>query len=497
MAPDGKKTRESFEALAEIALAINSLHDSESVLQKVLAIAMDALDAERGFIVLISDRHRDGFEIQHQKNFTDEQLGEVTRISRTAVDEVLRSGEPLLIYEAQEDDRFGSTESILVEQIQSIACVPLRIKENQVGAIYIDSRTRRSRFTRDHLPFLTAFANQAAVAIENARLYGYLRSENRRLTTEVQRLRGFEEIVGQSPRMKDIFTTLSRVANSDATVLIEGESGTGKELIARALHSNSERANKDLVTIFCGSLPDGLLESELFGHKKGAFTGAVTDKKGLFEAADGGTIFLDEIGDLSARTQQSLLRVLQEGEVKRVGDTQMRTVDVRVVSATNKPLKELMKTGDFREDLYYRLNTITIEMPALRHRRGDVPLLAHHFLDRYSTRKKSGIKGFTPEAIDAMVAYSWPGNVRELENTVERGVVLAQSEFVTKEDLLLPDHENSDPFEPEITIKDAERRVVLRTLAAHDGNVSETARVLDVSRRWLHYRLKEWDTLDE
>lgn len=496
MVPESDKTRGSFEALAEIALAINSLHESENVLREVLAIAMDALDAERGFIVLTSDHHRDGFEIQHQKNFTEEQLGEVTRISRTALDEVLRTGEPLLIYEAQEDARFGTAESILVEQIQSIACVPLRIKEHQVGAIYIDSRQRRARFTRDHLPFLTAFANQAAVAIENARLYDYMRTENRRLRTEVQRLQGFDEIIGQSPRMKDVFKTLSRVANSDATLLIEGETGTGKEMIARALHNNSERADKALVTIFCGSLPEDLLESELFGHKKGAFTGAVTDKKGLFEVADGGTVFLDEIGDLTPRTQQSLLRVLQEGEIKRVGDTQIRRIDVRVVSATNKPLKELMKTGEFREDLYYRLNTITLEMPALRHRRGDVPLLAYHFLDRFATRKKSGIQGFTPDAIEAMIGYSWPGNVRELENTVERGVVLAQSEFVTKEDLLLPDDEDSNPFEPEITIKEAERRVVLRTLTEHDGNVSETARVLDVSRRWLHYRLKEWDSPD-
>jgi len=496
MAANSDKTRESFEALIEIALTINSLHDPETVLQEVLAIAMKTLDAERGFIVLVSDTHRDGFEIRHQKNFTDEQLGEVARISTTAVDEVLRSGQPLLIYEAQEDKRFGTTESILVEQIQSIACVPLHIKEHQVGAIYIDSRTRRARFTQEHLPFLTAFANQAAIAIENARLYGFLRSENRRLRTEVQRLRGFDEIIGQSLPMKDIFNTLSRVAGSDATVLIEGESGTGKELIARALHNNSERAEKPFVAIFCGSLPENLLESELFGYKKGAFTGAVTDKKGLFETANEGTVFLDEVGDLSPRTQQALLRVLQEGEVKRVGENQVRTVDVRIVSATNRPLKDLLKSGEFREDLYYRLNTITIEMPPLRHRRGDVALLAHHFLDRFATRKKSGIKGFTPDAIEAMNDYSWPGNVRELENAVERGVVLGQSEFIKKEDLLLPEKEDSDPFEPEITLKDAERRVVLRTLAAHDGNVSETARVLDVSRRWLHYRLKEWESPD-
>jgi Nif-specific regulatory protein len=293
--------------------------------------------------------------------------------------------------------------------------------------------------------------------------------------------------------MREVFETTSRVLDTDATVLIEGESGTGKELIARAIHYNGERKTRPFVAVFCGSLPDELLESELFGHRRGAFTGAVADKKGLFEVADSGTVFLDEVGDLSPRMQTTLLRVLQTGEIRRVGDTQVRHVDVRILSATNKSLRELIQAGDFREDLYYRLHTISILLPALRHRRGDIPLLAHHFLDRFATGKRSHIKGFAPEALKALQAYHWPGNVRELENTIERAVVLCRGELIHVEDLRLPDAEAADVFEPGLTLKEVEQRVVQRALKEHHENISETARALDVSRRWLHYKLKEWE----
>ena len=481
----------TLEALSEIALTINSIQDPDELLEKVLEIAMEELDAERGFILLTSDAHADGFEVRAHRNFNERQLGELKPISTSVVHEVLQSGEPVLVYEALQDERYRETESIILQQIQSIACVPLRMKSRQIGAIYLDSLTKRGRFTRDNLPFITAFANQAAVAIENARLYASIRAENRLLRQEVQRVHGFDEIIGQSRQMQDVFDTVSRVLDSDATVLIEGESGTGKELVARAIHYNGDRRDKPFVALFCGSLPENLLESELFGHKKGSFTGAVADKAGLFEAADGGTVFLDEVGDLTPRIQTSLLRVLQEGEVKRVGETGVRSVDVRILSATNKPLKELIKEGEFREDLFYRLNTISIDMPPLRRRRSDIPLLAHHFLDKYA-RKKT-ISGFEDEALRMLQSYSWPGNVRELENTIERAVVMSRGEFIAMEDLRLPDEEERDPFEPGLTLKEAERLIVQRTLEANDGNISETARVLDVSRRWLHYRIKEWE----
>ncbi|MEX0747252.1 MAG: sigma 54-interacting transcriptional regulator [Rhodothermales bacterium] len=481
----------TLEALSEIALTINSIRDPDELLENVLEIAMQELDAERGFILLTSDDRPEGFEVKTSRNFSEQQIGDLVQISTSVVHEVLQSGEPVLVYEALQDERYRETESIVLQQIQSIAAVPLRIKNRQIGAIYLDSLTKRGRFTRENLPFLTAFANQAAIAIENARLYSSIREENRRLRQEIQRVHGFEEIIGQSRTMQDVFDTVSRVVDSDATILIEGESGTGKELVARAIHYNGERKERPFVALFCGSLPETLLESELFGHKRGSFTGAVSDKPGLFEMAHGGTVFLDEVGDLTARIQTSLLRVLQEGEVKRIGENHIRTVDVRILSATNRSLKGLIKDGDFREDLFYRLNTISITMPPLRRRKSDIPLLAHHFLDKYA-RKKT-IKGFSQEALDALQEYSWPGNVRELENTVERAVVLARGDVIMKEDLRLPDEEGRDPFEPGTTMKEAERLIVERTLDACDRNISEAARMLGVSRRWLHYRLKEWE----
>lgn len=493
--------RTSIEALSDIAATINSVRDPGRLLETVLEIAMETLEAERGFVFLEDEEAATGFAVKAHRNFTEDELdGVVTggaEGSASVVRAVLRSGEPVLLYEASADERFGSSQSVVLQHIQSIACVPLRIKSRQIGAIYLDAVTRRGQFTEEAIPFLRAFAHQAAVAIENAELYQSLRTENRHLRTEVQRVHGFDGIIGQSARMREVFETVSRVLDTDATILLGGESGTGKELIARAIHYNGDRKKQPFVAIFCGSLPDDLLESELFGHKKGAFTGAVVDKKGLFEVADGGTIFLDEVGDLSPKLQTSLLRVLQDGEIKPVGDTQSRRVNVRVLSATNKELKAEIADRQFREDLYYRLNTIHIELPPLRHRREDIPLLAMHFLDRYATGSRAHLRGFAPEALDALKRYRWPGNVRELENTIERAAVLARGDVITAQDLRLPTDETEVTFDPDLPLKEVERQHVERALAHHDGNVSETARQLGVSRRWLHYRLKEWSDGEE
>ncbi|MDX1530195.1 MAG: sigma 54-interacting transcriptional regulator, partial [Rhodothermales bacterium] len=323
--------QDPLDALSRIAATVNSVQDPEALLQTVLEIAMETLEAERGFVLLEAGGGGEWpFEVRAARNFSDQQLDGVRPLSTSVVQEVLRTGEPVLVYEAAEDERYGGVESVVLQHIQSIACVPLSLRSRQIGAIYLDAVTRRGRFTREHLPFLRAFAHQAAIAIEQAQRVQTLREENRRLRQEVQRQHAFEEIIGQSPAMEEVFETVERVLDTDATVLIEGESGTGKELVARAIHYNGLRKDHPFVAIFCGSLPDDLLESELFGYKKGAFTGAAADKKGLFEAADGGTVFLDEVGDLSPKLQTALLRVLQTGEVKRIGETQTRRVDVRV-----------------------------------------------------------------------------------------------------------------------------------------------------------------------
>lgn len=486
--------RGALAALSEIAAALNSARDPAAVLDAVLDAALDALGAERGVVLLETGGGDTPFEVRASRNFSGEELAGVRPLSTSVVQEVLRTGEPVLVYQAEEDERYGGVESVVLQHIQSIACVPLRLRARQIGAIYLDAVKTRGRFTRDHLPFLRAVADQAAIAIEGARREAALREENRRLLAEARERHGFDEIVGTSPAMEGLFETLRRVIDTDATVLIEGETGTGKELVARALHYEGPRAGQPFVALFCGSLPDELLESELFGHKKGSFTGAAADKKGLFEAADGGTVFLDEVGDLSPKLQTALLRVLQTGEVRRVGDTATRRVDVRVISATNRPLADLVEDGDFREDLMYRLNTIRIEMPPLRQRRADIPLLATHFLDRFAVGPRERVEGFTAEALDALRRHRWPGNVRELEGTVERAVVLARGARVGVEDLRLPEAAPDDAFDltPGLTMKEIERLAVEQTLEAQDGNVSATARTLGVSRRWIQYRLKEW-----
>lgn len=489
----------SLDALFEIALTLNSIKDAAALLDHVLKTAADTLQADRGFILLNSTTALEGFEVQAAHNFSDEQLGDVVKISTSVVHQVLQQGTPVLLHEALEDDHFGKTESIILQNIRSIACVPLRVKDRQVGAIYMDCLSDRSRFKQENLPFLEAFANLAAVAIENVRLYQTLRDENRHLRQEIQHIHGFEEIIGQSRPMRDMFAVIQRVLDTNVTVLVQGESGTGKELVARAIHYNGHRKDKPFLALFCGSLPDALLESELFGYKKGAFTGASADKPGLFEAADGGTLFLDEVADLSPSIQTALLRVLQEGEVKRIGENHVRHVDVRIISASNKLLTDLVEEGAFREDLFYRLNTITLVTPPLRERGEDIVLLAHHFLDKYATGTRSYVKGFEQEAIQALKSYHWPGNVRELQNSIERAVVLATGEMINSTDLSLP--ALSGPLDKKYqpttyagkTLKAIEKEVVLQTLEECEHNVSKTARTLDVSRSWLHYRLKEWE----
>ena len=277
---------------------------------------------------------------------------------------------------------------MIFKQIRSVMSVPFVLRGKLLGAIYLDSKARRGGFTDDSLAFIKSFSNLAAIAIENARLMEALRDENYQLRSEVQRHYHFREIIGNSQKMQNVFEMLTKIIHSDISVLLEGESGTGKELVARALHYNGPRRDKPFIAQFCGNLSETLLESELFGHKRGAFTGAISDKKGLLEVANGGTFFLDEVADIPTSIQTKLLRVLQDGEFRRVGDTENRKVDVRIVSATNKSLAREVEKGTFREDLFYRLNVITVHMPPLRERTGDIPLLVQHFLTKHANKSR-------------------------------------------------------------------------------------------------------------
>ena len=309
----------------------------------------------------------------------------------------------------------------------------------------------------------------------------------------------FSNIIGRSSAMRDLFETVALVAPTEATVLIVGESGTGKELIANAIHQNSPRKDRPFIKVNCAALPETLLESELFGHEKGAFTGALARKRGRFQLAHSGSIFLDEIGEMSPTTQTKILRVLQEREFEPLGGTQTVKVDTRVVAATNKNLEEEIQEGRFREDLYYRVNVVTLEVPSLRERREDVSLLTDFFLKQYAEKNQRFIKGFTPRATDLLMRHGWPGNVRELENVVERAVIMARGDVIsqtelpdTLRELNAEEEEVGIDLTPGRSLKEMEREMILRTLEEAGGNRTRSAEILGISRRTLQLKLKEY-----
>ena len=324
-----------------------------------------------------------------------------------------------------------------------------------------------------------------------------LRDENRKLREELVRRYSFENIVGRSPAMQEIFATIERVAPTRATVLIAGESGTGKDLIARAIHYQSPRRDRPFVKINCTAIPENLMESELFGYEKGAFTGAVTSKPGRFELADTGTVFLDEIGDVPPNIQVKLLRVLQEREFERLGSNRTRQIDVRVIAATNADLRAALEQGAFREDLYYRLNVVPINVPPLRERKEDIPALAEHFLRKYAAEFSSPVKAISDEALQVLLGHHWPGNVRELENVIERSLVLCSGEILKAADIRLdtaPRNSRAagEPLLPEgMTLEEHERELIRKALERAQGNKSQAARLLGLSRNALRYRLSQ------
>ncbi len=329
--------------------------------------------------------------------------------------------------------------------------------------------------------------------------YLELNKENKTLKEQINRNFEISSIIGQSEEMKSIFEVLALTAPSDATILILGESGTGKELIANAIHENSNRNDKPFVKINCAALSENLLESELFGHEKGAFTGAVAKREGRFEIANGGTLFLDEIGDMTLATQAKILRVLQEGEFERVGGDKTLKVNVRIIAATNKNLELESREGTFREDLYFRLSVVPITIPALRTRKSDIPLLAEFFLKKYAQKNNRLISGFAPEALDKLMRYNWPGNVRELENVIERTVIMSYEQLISADALPNLQSENNlkenpqeEKLRPGRSIKDVEKELIINTLEQENGNITKAAMLLGISRRTLHNKINEY-----
>jgi Nif-specific regulatory protein len=469
-------------ALMKISTSINSIRGLDNLLERLLELLFEVVPAQRGAILLTD---QSSFETSLVFGL-DRMLGKdaSVTVSRTIVQQVLRDGVALLANDAASETTLAS-ESLIAARTRSVMCVPLILFDRKLGVIYLDSTLVRDQFNRDHLQLVTAIAGIAAVAIENARQFEWLETENERLLADVNIE---HNMVGESAAMQRVYHFISKVAPTEATVLIGGESGTGKELAARAIHRNSKRAQKAFMAVNCAALNESLLESELFGHEKGSFTGALAQKKGRLEVADGGTVFLDEVGELTPPLQVKLLRVLQEREFERVGGTVTINVDLRVIAATNKNLEEAIEVGQFRQDLYYRLNVVSLEMPALRDRRDDIMLLANYFADKYGARCNRKLTGFSTQARNCLIAYDWPGNVRELENTIERAIVLGTTEWILPEDLpeaVLETKVTDGPSTYHEAVVQNKKQIILNALEEAKQDQIEAARLLGIHPNYL------------
>jgi Nif-specific regulatory protein len=483
--------KDNFNTLYNVTQVINSILDPIELLEKVLEIAMTHLSAERGFLLLAEEGSTVGFEIVAAKNFSHDDTPNKLAASSSVISKVLETGEPVLSFDAVSDQRFESSTSIIIQNILSVVCIPLRNGDRILGAVYLDSTKSRHAFTDEAVKFLTIFGNLSAIAIENARIFADLLEENKRLRNEVAPRVMFKGIIGRSKQWQTALDIVKRVLDVDVAVLITGESGTGKDIIARAIHSNGPRGRQPFISVNCSAIPENLLESELFGHAKGAFTGAHAEKKGLIESAQQGVLFLDEIADLPVGLQAKILHVLQQKEIRRVGEVRDRKVDVRIIAATNKDLDGEIRHGRFREDLFYRLNVITIHLPPLRERIEDIPLLAEYFLRNACETYKRNVRSINPDAMHSLMVNRWTGNVRELQNMIERGVVLCAGTELQREDLSMS--MTGFSVTADTTLDDFERQIVCSTFKRLAGNRKQTANQLGVSLRWLQYKLKEWN----
>ena len=495
--PATSQMARNLNALLKISRVVHAIRDLEELQAQLLDLIFEVVPAGRGAI-LLSDGSVQDFSCLYARTRQKNQP-QLVRVSRTIARHVISDNVAILGFDVASSVPLRDVESLAASEVRSLLCVPLSVLQRMIGCIYLDSTNAASRFTEEHLQLITAVAGISAVALDNARRLQWLEQENQRLTMEVSQDRS---LVGEGARMKQIFQFLARVGPAGSTVLIEGESGTGKELAARALHRNSQRSSKPFVPINCAAIPETLLESELFGHEKGSFTGALALKKGRLEVADGGVVFLDEIGDLVPSLQVKLLRVLQEREFERVGGTQPIKIDVRLVAATNRDLEEAVRKGEFRQDLYYRLAVVRLTMPPLRERREDIPMLTRHFVQKHAKQCKVKAKPISREAMAALVSYDWPGNVRELENAVERALVMGLSDMVLLEDLPESLLEQNTPDETgegryHAKVKELKKQLILDAVEQTGGNYVEAAEILGVHPNYLHRLIRNLGIKDE
>jgi transcriptional regulator with GAF, ATPase, and Fis domain len=484
--PPTARVARDLHALLKISTVVNSTHGLADLQRRLLELIFEVMPAERGAILLAGEG--DEALTPSASHVRQPGGGETICVSRTVATQAMCERLSLLSNDISSDSSLAVAESLVASQARAILCVPLLVQEEARGVIYLDTRDASVSFDDHHLQLLTAIAGIAAMAIETMRRAERLEGENLRLSEELSIK---HQMIGGSPLMRDLYRFLAKVAPAESTVLLRGETGTGKELAARAIHANSPRAARLFVAINCATLTDTLLESELFGHEKGAFTGAVALKRGKLEVADGGTLFLDEIGELAPNIQAKLLRALQEREFERVGGTRPIKVDLRVVAATNRDLEADVRGGAFRKDLYYRLNVISFTLPPLRERREDIPLLANYFAAECSRRARRKPVRVSAEARSYLVGYAWPGNVRELENAIERAVVLGSTDLILPDDLPESILETTALVGAPITkyydaIRETKKQLILDALQQAGGSYTEAARLLGVHPNNLH-----------
>ena len=489
-----------LEQLLEIGRKVLAEEDIDLILATAMDGAIQLSGAERGLIILFDQDGRTRFHTA--RNLAREDLEQPgNEISRSIIRKVREHKKPLFLKNAREDPEFKASKSVRGLKVLSVICLPLLLDKKLIGAVYLDNRSFRGVFKPATYDFALRFAEFISLAAMHALRQQHLRDNVDALQHDLRQRYQFGEIIGTHPAMTEILRLIAQVADTEATILIQGESGTGKELIARALHQNSSRADRPFVAINCGALQENLLESELFGHVKGAFTGATENKVGWFERAHGGTIFLDEVGEMSPALQLKLLRILQTGEFSPVGSTLTRHSNVRVLAATNRNLQQLVASGQFRGDVYYRLNVIAIDVPPLRERASDIVLLAQHFLRRYGKKYgKTGLR-LTAKARAGLMKYDFPGNVRELENMMERAVILCSADEIGAD--VLPAGMTALPA-PETathtTFREAKKQVVesfeksylIDQLSETGGNISKAARRSGMDVKNFFQKLKRY-----
>ena len=497
--------REDLAAFYEVALAMTGSLDLRQALSDALNILAEHLGMLRPTVTIISpDADEVQVEMAHGLSTEAVRRGRYKK-GEGVTGRVVETGLPYVVPDINEEPLFlDRTRSRQKEQQEKISfiCVPIKADNKVIGTLSVD-RVFVSQAALDgdlrRLTIIAGLVARTAVKLEEVnREKEGLRRENERLSLALADKFATHSIVGNSNKMKEVFHLVNQVSNSTATVMIRGESGTGKELVATAIHYNSPRAKQPFIKVNCAALPSSLIESELFGHTKGAFTGAAKEKPGRFELANGGTIFLDEIGSITLEAQAKLLRVLQEREVERIGDIKPRQVDVRVLTATNRDLEAAMKTSEFREDLYYRLNVFPIFMPPLRERPTDILLLADHFVEKYARLHKKDVRRLSTSSIDAMMAYHWPGNVRELENCIERAVLLTNEQVIHAYHLpptLQTAEETATTVSTSLTdiLANVERDLIADALKSARGNMAQAARLLQTTERIIRYKIGKYD----